>query len=208
MQSFADPNNYYPTGGGGGLYVSGTTNVFIRESTFRANVAKRTVWPNEIFGSHQSTTLSLVNTYFKDSLNVTKNFIELGNSPAKWNDCSVRLCTENPFTGVCNAMNPSNKKYGVLCTLHGCDFGQYFINISQSCVGCPAGKFNDQYKYKKNETESCKKCTIGKYASNNSTKTCALCAPGHFGKISGASTFSKGCVACEKGKYVSNHKSH
>ena len=167
-------NGYFPSGGGGGLHVSGKINIFIRESTFRANAVKMREWPNEIFAPAQQTTLSLVNTYFKDSLNVTKNFIELNKSPAKWNDCSVRLCTESPFIGECNPMNKANKKYGVSCTLYGCDRGQYFKNISQSCVGCPAGKFNDQYKYQRNEAESCKNCTIGKFSSDSGKKNSSL----------------------------------
>ena len=131
---------------------------------------------------------------------MSKNFVEFG-VVVQWKNCSARLCTEHPFTGGCNAMSPSNKKYGVSCTLFGCDFGQYFNNIS--CVGCPAGKFNDQYKYKKNEAESCKNCTIGKYASNSSTKTCKQCPSGtKNGKISGASNLHKACVSCEAGKYT------
>ena len=63
-------------------------------------------------------TISFINTYFNDPTN-SDIFFEFDNDgnggTAIWNTCADSLCTENPFTGACSAVDSGNSKLGVLC---------------------------------------------------------------------------------------------
>ena len=77
---------------------------------------------DEIY-TRYSPTISLINTYFNNPNNNNNiyEFSSLGTTT--WKTCSNNLCTEEPFTGTCNAVNHVNSKLGVLCNLN-CSMNQ------------------------------------------------------------------------------------
>ena len=65
------------------------------------------------------------------------------------------LCTENPFTGNCTAVDNTNPKLGVICTCHR---GKYYNFTTKKCIDCPIGKYG-------NISNSCALCPNGRYAN-------------------------------------------
>ena len=98
--------------GGGGLHISGdSTTVTLRQLSFINNNATNN--GDEIY-THKSPTISLINTYFKNPNN-NNNIYEHSSGTPTFQTCSQILCTETPFTGTCNAVNPPNTQYGIHC---------------------------------------------------------------------------------------------
>ena len=86
-----------------------STVITLRQSSFINNDAGN---GDEMFTKY-SPTISLINTYFNNP-NSNNNIYEDSGTPT-WKTCSDNLCTEEPFTGTCNAVNSTNSKLGAIC---------------------------------------------------------------------------------------------
>ena len=82
-------SNNKASGTGGGFHIRDDSIIIIRQTSFTDNDATN---GDDIY-THNSPTISLINTYFKDP-----NIYESG-SPT-WKTCSNNLCTEDPFTST------------------------------------------------------------------------------------------------------------
>ena len=112
---------------GGGIQVKGEnmTNITLRQCNFFNNYARQ--YGDSLY-IHESPTMSLINTPLEKFFD---NVIEKpGNARFDsgyvyrygtyddfpiWKTCSDNLCTQEPFTGTCSAVDETNPKYGVIC---------------------------------------------------------------------------------------------
>ena len=112
---------------GGGLRLQHSVNLTIRETSFKSNIAG-SIQGHEICTIGKTPegapTISLINTFFDNPKN-SNNFYHYdepgGDRKAVWNSCASTsaspLCTEPPFTGLCDQINNSNTR--VRCHLFG-----------------------------------------------------------------------------------------
>eukprot|EP00943_MAST-04B_sp_MAST-4B-sp1_P003835 g3835.t1 len=177
--------------GGGGLLISGEdTNkkwgdkwtVILRQSSFINNHAKH--YGDDIYTGY-SPNISLINTYFNNpnnNNNIYEGYLYDGEYAPTWKTCSDKLCTEEPFTGTCNALKNNNKNVGVTCEC---------VN-SQKCIKCSTGTFQPI----PGSIHNCKKCLSGKYQDEASySMKCKSCASGTYTAKQGQTN----CKTCKKG---------
>ena len=151
-------------------------------------------------------------------------------------DCTIasnliQYCPKGSSTPLqCPLNSAVIRDYAYSDTQCACNFGYYNDDSggSRSCIACPAGKYSDEVKENKPDTD-CKDCGIGKYSTATAAVDSATCLNCHAdidsftgnivastsasgsdqfsdcfclkGFVGTLNTYGDSCAACAMGKY-------